>query len=120
MKVDCHQHLLYPDHFEYAWTADIPVLNRAFRLEDYWAEAAGSGIDYTIFMEVDVPEKDHGREAKFYCELSENPDNKICGVIASSRPENDDFPAYLEGITHPTLKGIRRLFQVIEGELPIG
>jgi len=119
MKIDTHQHLLYPDHFHYPWTTEAPVLDHAFTLQDYWKEARETGIEKTIFMEVDVEEKDHGREARFFCELSEDPENRIGGVIASARPEDEGFPEYLKTIDHPSLKGIRRLFQVIEGDLPI-
>ena len=53
-KIDTHQHLLYPEQFNYSWTKDFPVLGGAFTLEDYRNQAKGCDIEGTVFMEVDV------------------------------------------------------------------
>ncbi|MCH2209383.1 MAG: hypothetical protein MK132_26455, partial [Lentisphaerales bacterium] len=104
MIIDTHQHLLYPKEFNYEWTADLPALQGEFNLQDYWSQAGGRAIAGTLFMEVDVPESEQGKEAHFFCALAEDPLQKILGVIASARPENEGFEIYLDSIAHPKLK----------------
>lgn len=117
-RIDTHQHLLYPDRFRYAWTDGLPPLaNRPFTLAEYREAAKGTDITGTIFMEVDVPEKDSGAEAKFFCELARDPKNQLLGVIASARPENENFAAYLDSIRDPKLVGLRRILHVVPDEV---
>ena len=107
--IDTHQHLLYPDRFNYDWTAEIPALHGAFTVEEYRKAAAGCGIEGTVFMEVDVAEQQAADEARFFCQLADEADSGILGVIASGRPESDRFEHQLDAIAHPRLKGLRRI-----------
>lgn len=107
--IDTHQHLLYPDRFQYDWTADIPVLQGAFTVEAYRQAAAGCGIEGTLFMEVDVAEQQGTEEARFFCSLADEAGSGILGVIAAGRPESDQFEKQLDAIAHPRLKGLRRI-----------
>lgn len=117
-RIDTHQHLLYPDRFRYAWTDGLPPLAQCpFTLAEYREAAKGCDIAGTIFMEVDVPETDSGAEAKFFCELAHDPKNQLLGVIASARPENENFPAYLDSIRDPKLVGLRRILHVVPDEV---
>lgn len=109
-RIDTHLHLIYPKQFAYEWTAGIPALaKKAFSLEDYHHAAEGLGITGSIFMEVDVAEKDLVSEASWFCKLAEDPMNRLCGVIAACRPENPDFERQLEILAHPQLLGFRRV-----------
>lgn len=117
-RIDTHLHLIYPDQFSYDWTASIPVLaGRSFTIEDYHASSEGSGITDCIFMEVDVPAEQSAKEAAFFCKLAENPTSRLLGVIASGRPENPDFPQYLQSIRHPSLVGLRRILHTQPDEV---
>ncbi|HWA24045.1 MAG TPA: amidohydrolase family protein [Lacunisphaera sp.] len=121
LRIDTHQHLLYRDRFAYDWTASLPPLASApFTLADYRQAAAGCDITGTIFMEVDVPEARAADEARFFCQLAENPANSLVGVIASCRPESEDFPAHLAAIQHPKLKGLRRILHVAPDDVSQG
>jgi Predicted metal-dependent hydrolase of the TIM-barrel fold len=116
--VDTHQHLIYPDRFRYPWCRGLPTLeDQALRLEEYRAAANKTGIEQTIFMEVDVDETQMKSEADFFLQLASDPDSKIAGVVAAGRPERKDFPAYLDSIQHPKLKGIRRVLHTQPDEL---
>ncbi len=107
--IDTHQHLVYPNKFSYPWIENHPELQNAFTLEDYTSQTSDAGIESTLFMEVDVAEEQSAAEAKFFSELADNPDNSLCGVIATARAEKDGFDAYLDKISGPRLKGIRRI-----------
>ena len=73
--IDSHIHLLYPEKFTYAWCAAEPVLNHAYRLEDYRAAAAGAPAGVTVksavFMEADVPAAQQEAEADFFARMTQ-------------------------------------------------
>jgi predicted TIM-barrel fold metal-dependent hydrolase len=116
--IDTHQHLLHPDRFRYEWTRDLPVLaGKPFGLEEYRKAAEGTGITQTLFMEVDVHETEARPETQFFLELAGKKDSGVIGVIATSRPESESFPAYLESVLHPKLKGIRRILHTEPDDL---
>jgi predicted TIM-barrel fold metal-dependent hydrolase len=116
--IDTHQHLLYPDRFQYPWCKGIAALEgKAFRLDEYRAAAAGTGISESLFMEAAVEDSQVQAEAKFFLDLAGRPGMGIAGVIATARPEHKDFSTYLESILHPRLKGLRRIFHTEPDEL---
>lgn len=116
-RVDTHQHLIDPARFRYDWAAEIPALQGNFRLEEYRVAAEGGGITESIFMEVDVPWNQAVSEAAFFCSLADDSANRISGVVAACRPENDDFAAQLEAAAHPRLVGYRRVLHTQPDEL---
>ncbi|HTY87293.1 MAG TPA: amidohydrolase [Candidatus Acidoferrum sp.] len=116
--IDTHQHLIYPDHFRYSWCRGIAAFEgKPFRLEEYRVAARGTGITETLFMEVDVDEPDLNAETDFFLRLANQPEAAIVGVLAAGRPESEKFPAYLESILHPKLKGLRRVLHTQPDEL---
>ncbi len=115
--VDTHQHLIYPDNFEYPWLSTVPALAKPFTLEAYEKEAEPYEVTKTIFMEVDVAENQSADEAKFFYDLADKKDNSLSGIIAAARPEKEGFEAYLESIQSEHLKGIRRVLHTQPDEL---
>ncbi|HEU6449297.1 MAG TPA: amidohydrolase [Verrucomicrobiae bacterium] len=116
--IDTHQHLIYPDNLRNPWTADVPALaGKPFRLEEYRVAAKDTGITETLFMEVDVIESQIKLETEFFLDLATKPETGIVGVLANCRPEMETFPAYLESVLHPKLKGLRRILHVVPDEL---
>lgn len=118
MRIDTHQHLLDPARFGYAWAAGYPAFSGdRFRLADYHRAATGCDIVGSVFMEVDVDEGQAAAEAAHFCALAANPAHRILGVVASGRPEHADFPAYLDRIAAPALKGLRRVLHTQPDDL---
>ena len=116
--IDTHQHLIYPDRLAYSWCQGIPAFaGKPFRLEEYRAAAKGTGITGTLFMEVDVDEPQMKAEAEFFLELASRPESGIVGVLAAGRPEQENFPAHVESLLHPKLKGLRRVLHPHPDEL---
>jgi predicted TIM-barrel fold metal-dependent hydrolase len=112
--LDTHLHLVYQDRFSYPWLADAPALNRQWTVEDYFAEAEPLGIEAALHMEVDVAEEQMLAETQFTSELHP----KVVGAIAAARPENRDFPDYLQDIAEVRgLRGIRRILHTEPDEL---
>lgn len=115
--IDTHQHLLYPECFHYPWTVSLPALQGGFRIPDYQTAAAGCGIEGTLFMEVDVAAEQSADEARYFCELADDPASGILGVIAACRPENPDLESRIEAMAHPKLLGFRRVLHTQPDDL---
>lgn len=119
--VDTHQHLWDKDLFHYAWLEPLPVLDRSFRLNDYSEATSGLEIAKTVFVECDVDEAQMLDEASHVLRLANDSGNRVAGVVASGRPEKDNFKQHLDKLAgHPKLKGIRRILHTQADELGQG
>lgn len=105
--LDTHLHLVYQDRFTYPWLGGAPAINKQWTAEAYFAEAAGLGIDRALHMEVDVAEAEMEAETRFM--LAVHPG--VVGAIAAARPENADFPAYLDRIA--AIEGVKALRRIL-------
>jgi predicted TIM-barrel fold metal-dependent hydrolase len=116
--IDTHQHLIYPERFSYPWTKGLSALEgKPFRLEEYREASKGTGIVHSLFMEVAVEDSQIKQETDFFLELSNDPGSNMLGVIATARPEQAVFSAYLDSILHARLKGLRRILHTEADEL---
>jgi len=96
----------------------VPALaGKPFRLQEYRLASQGTGITETLFMEVDVIESQIRAETEFSLQLAADATSGIVGVLGNCRPEREDFPAYLDSVLHPKLKGMRRILHVMPDEL---
>jgi predicted TIM-barrel fold metal-dependent hydrolase len=117
-RIDAHQHLWDPAQFGYAWLPKFPTLNRRHGIEDYLEAARGLAIERTVYLETDVDEPFMLDEARHILAFAEDASNPLAGVVAACRPENADFPEYVEKIAgHPKLKGLRRILHVVPDEI---
>lgn len=118
MIIDTHLHVVDPWTLDYPWLATVPALNQAWPYAAYELEARRAGIARTLHMEVDVAPERIEDETGYIETLSHRPDSLIAGAIASCRPEEPDFAAYLERQRHnPLVKGFRRVLHVMPDEL---
>ena len=112
--IDTHLHLVYKDRFTYPWLDGAPAINSQWTAEAYFAEALPLGIDRALHMEVDVAEAEMEAESRAMLAIHPN----VVGAIAACRPENTDFPAYLERLaTLDGVKAFRRILHVMPDEL---
>ena len=117
--VDTHLHLVDQSRLAYPWLAGAPALNRDWAYEAYADEAARLGITDVLHMEVDVAEADMERETEVIAALAARPGSLLRGAIAGCRPENADFPAFLERAgSQSIVKGFRRALHVMPDTLP--
>jgi predicted TIM-barrel fold metal-dependent hydrolase len=118
MLFDSHLHIVDREKLGYPWLEGAGALNRDSLYEDYAREAHRLGITDTLHMEVDVAEDDIERETDYVKDVSQRPGSLIRGAIAACRPENPDFPAYLERVlADPFVKGFRRVLHVVPDDL---
>lgn len=119
--IDTHQHLIFPDRLDYAWTETAPALaGREFGLGEYHALTEGAGVAGSIFMEVDVA-GDWRAEARHVAALADDPASGILGIIASCRPEEDaGFEAWLDEGRDLGVVGYRRILHEVGDEVSQG
>lgn len=111
--LDTHLHLIYPDRFDYPWLSGAPAIDRAWTVEDYFAEAVPLGIEAALHMEVDVAEADLAAESEFVLTLP-----RIAGAIAGCRPEHMNFVDQIEQLSeHAHIKGVRRILHEAPDDL---
>lgn len=107
--VDTHQHLWDLEQRPYSWCRSVPALHRSFRIGDYAQASAGLGITKTVFVECDVDDGHEFDEAAALQRLSDQHPS-IAGIVASARPEREDFRAQLDALARlPKVRGIRRV-----------
>lgn len=108
--IDAHQHLWDPSLFGYSWMKEIPSLNVAHRMEEYRDAARDSSIVGSVYVDTDVDDACLEGEASWIFALSDDPANRILGIVASVRLEQKDCFRHLEPFRHhPKLKGVRRV-----------
>lgn len=110
MLFDTHLHMIYPDRLEYPWLSGVQVLNRPYRLDKYMQSAKRLGITGCLHMEVDVAETQIRAETALVTELMDQSDGLMRGAISACRPENGDFPEYLDwAVSNQEIFGFRRI-----------
>lgn len=115
--IDAHQHLLNPDRFDYPWLAHAPQLTGTYGIEQYRAATADCSFQSSIVVEGDVALEQQEAEAHELYATAEISTNRILGVIAACRPQEDSFEDYLARIAHPKLVGLRCVLHVAENEV---
>ncbi|ODA93915.1 amidohydrolase [Mesorhizobium sp. SEMIA 3007] len=121
MIIDTHLHLIDRSALRYPWLAGVPPLNRDFSYEEYATEALRVGVERVLHMEVDVDPADIEAETARVEGLSRQAGSMLVGAIASCRPEDADFPVYLERQrANPFVRGFRRVLHVVPDDLSEG
>ena len=116
--IDTHQHLWDLDRFRLPWLKDATTLARSFLMDDYLKAAEGLGVVKSVYMEVDVDPADIEAETAYVAAKAKDAGSLLRGAIASCRPEETGFGAYLERQRqNPFVKGFRRVLHVMPDEL---
>jgi predicted TIM-barrel fold metal-dependent hydrolase len=111
--IDVHQHLIYPERYDYPWTSGLPKLvGRSFGYEDYLGAARGCGIRSAVFMESGATAPDDHDEARFIRSLSTEAACPILALIATCRPEREGFERFVDELDRSAVVGLRRILHV--------
>lgn len=116
MLIDTHQHLIFPEKLKYPWAERFPPLLRQHGIEEYRRDCGSATVEKTLFMEVDVPETLQLAEVQLIAELAAEPENRLAGILASGRPEKEEFLDHLDKLMEYPVKGIRRVLHVMPDE----
>jgi predicted TIM-barrel fold metal-dependent hydrolase len=118
MIIDTHLHIVDRSALRYPWLAGEPALNRDFSYEDYAREARRGGITDALHMEVDVDPAYIEAETDYAAGKSREENSLLRGAIASCRPEDPGFAAYLERQqANSFVKGFRRVLHVVPDDV---
>ncbi len=113
--VDTHQHLWDLDRFSLPWLdgEGTGPLQGNHLVGDYLAAAEGTGIDRTIYMEVDLDPDQRPAEADFAIGLCAAEDNPVAGAVISGSPGEEGFRDYIDRYRgNGFVKGIRQVLHV--------
>jgi predicted TIM-barrel fold metal-dependent hydrolase len=112
--IDTHVHVIETGRLRYPWLDGFDALRKDFPFAQWQVEARRCGITGALHMEVDVAEADIEAETAMVGELMREPGSILRGAISSCRPENGDFPQFLERqVANPAVKGFRRVLHVM-------
>lgn len=118
MIVDTHLHVIDKSALDYPWLSGNRALDRDWRLDAYARDARRAGITRAMHMEVDVAENRIEDETAHVGMLAARDGGLVVGAIASCRPEQEGFAAYLERQrANPLVRGFRRVLHVMPDEL---
>lgn len=121
MLFDTHLHIVDRKSLDYPWLEGAGSLNRDSLYDDYAREAHRCGITNALHMEVDVAPSDIEAETAYVQQLAAKPGSLLRGALASCRPEDPGFEAYLErALADPFVRGFRRVLHVVPDDVSEG
>lgn len=112
--IDTHVHVIDMARLDYPWLENFEPLKRDYPVTAWETEARRCGITSALHMEVDVADGDIDAETAMIEEFMARKASLIVGAISSCRPENSDFPAFLDKArARPSIRGLRRVLHVV-------
>lgn len=111
--IDCHQHLWDLERFKLPWIEPGTLLGRSYVMKDYLAAIEGTGIQYAVYMEVDVDPAQQTAEAEHLISICQSGKAPTIAAVISGRPAAAGFADYITPLAKsPYIKGVR---QVLHG-----
>lgn len=110
--VDTHLHLWDPQRLRYPWLDDIPLLNKAYLLDDFKRACGSVQVGKMVFLQCECDFSQFMDEAAWVTKLADQ-DPRIEGIVPWAPLEKGDSArADLERLAaNPLIKGIRRIIQ---------
>ena len=110
--IDTHLHLWDPGRLRYRWLDDIPLLNKPYLLDDYYAAVAPIEIEKMVFLQCEAVPSQYQAEADWVAQLART-DPRIAGIVPWAPLELGEGArdAVARLAADPLVKGIRRIIQ---------
>ena len=106
--IDTHQHLWDLKALSLNWVKGDKILDQSYLMSDYLEASKGTGIEQTVYMEVNVNHlcvEDEIQQMSAHCAASETPMKKM--VIAGN-PSSPEFESFLNKHTqNQFVRGLR-------------
>lgn len=111
--VDSHVHLWNPAHFRLPWLADLPLLNRAYGLEEYKQETGDLPLAAIVCVEGAVEPEEALLEARWITGLARQNQRLQAIVAAAPLERGTQVRPHLNMLAElgPLIKGVRRNLQ---------
>jgi len=111
--VDTHQHLWDLNRFDLPWTRADPAyvpLARSFLVDDYAKATLGTGIERSVYMEVDAAVEQQATEAHHVLDLCRRADTPLAGAVLPGHPGTPGFRELVARFKDdPFAKGVRQV-----------
>ena len=116
--IDTHQHLWDLDRLMLPWLDNIPALKKNHLPAHYLKAAEGTGINRTIYMEVDAHADNKQKEIEDMTKLCSSKDEIMQGMVISGNPGDSGFSELLEiNSENHYIKGVRQVLHTPEQPL---
>lgn len=112
---DTHQHLWDLERLNLPWVSGVEALNRSFLISDYLQATEGTGVNRTVYMEVDAHPDDKQQEVNDMTLHCHNGSSPMEGMVISADPAAADFVTVLDTNSgNPCIKGVRHVLHTPE------
>ena len=113
--VDTHQHLWDLERLKLPWLDNVPALKKEHLPAHYLKASEGTGINRTIYMEVDAHADHKQKEIEDMTMLCKSGDEIMQGMVISANPGDSGFSKFLEKNSgNHFIKGIRQVLHTPE------
>ena len=108
--IDTHQHLWDLERLKLPWLDNVPSLKKTHLPAHYLKSAEGTGINRTIYMEVDAHNDHKQKEIEDMIMHCKSEDEIMQGIVISGNPEDSGFSEFLKiNSGNHYIKGIRQV-----------
>ncbi len=113
--VDTHQHLWDLERLKLPWLENVPALKKEHLPAHYLKASEGTGINCSIYMEVDAHADHKQKEIEDMTMLCKSEDDIMQGMVISANPGDSEFSKFLEiNSGNHYIKGIRQVLHTPE------
>ena len=108
--IDTHQHIWDLERLNLPWLNNVPALKKGYLLADYLKASEGTGINQTIYMEVDTHVDQKQKEIEDMTILCKSEEQIMQRMIISGNPGDSRFSDFLEiNSDNRYIKGVRQV-----------
>ena len=93
---DTHQHIWDLERLNLPWLDNVPALKKSHLSADYLKTAEGTGINRTVYMEVDTHVDHKQKEIEDMTLLCKSDESIMQGIVISGNPADSGFSESLE------------------------
>ncbi len=106
--IDTHQHLWDINKLTLSWIKGLELMDRSYLMSDYLKAAADTGIEKTVYMEVNVDPNCIDLEVELMTQHCKTSDNPMQALVISLDPMKKSFQNDLkQQATNPFVRGVR-------------
>ncbi len=111
--IDTHQHLWDLDRLSLSWIKGLELMNRSYLMSDYLKAAEGTGIEKTVYMEVNVDPECIALEVEQMTEYCRSPGTPMQALVISLDPMAKNFKDDLKRqAANPHVRGVRSVLHI--------
>lgn len=113
--VDTHLHIWDPDSFDYPWLASVPVLNRAYLIDEYARRCGDVKVEKMVFVQAEADFAQYREEVDWVTSVAHE-EPRIGGIVAWAPLEKGEAadPELAALAANPLIRGVRRIIQFEE------